>query len=272
MTARESPKNARARSNRACRSSRFGSRRPAPAETQVQRDGVELGAASLDTALPVDPGPHSVTATAPGYESRVFNVVLREAESQTIDVQPGARSSSNVVTEVTADPAPSSSQRTVGYVLGGVGLVGLAVGTVAGVMVLERKSTVDDNCDAAKRCNREGFDAAESGRTLGVVTTAGLVVGALGLASGAYLILSSPKEQGPHTALVTARRARRRSAEPGSRLVSVAPQGSAVRLGGGGGPSDRPSAGSRAFASVSVAQVAGAALGHRAVALATLIR
>jgi hypothetical protein len=175
----------------------------APADTHVQRDGVDLGAASLDTALPVDPGPHSVTATAAGYEKRVFNVVLREAESQTIEVQPGAQSASYPITDVTSDRPSSSNQRTVGYVLGGVGLVGLAVGAVAGVMVLERKSTVDENCDAAKRCNREGFDAAESGRTLGVVTTAGLVVGALGLASGAYLILSSPKEQGAHTALVT---------------------------------------------------------------------
>jgi hypothetical protein len=175
----------------------------APAGTQVQRDDVELGAASLDTPLPVDPGPHSVTATAPDHEPRRFEVTLREAESQTIDVEPGAKRATNLVAEVTSDQAPSSSQRTVGYVLGGVGLVGLAVGTVAGVMVLERKSTVDDNCDAAKRCNTEGFDAAESGRTLGIVTTAGLVVGALGVASGAYLILSSPKEQGPRTALVT---------------------------------------------------------------------
>jgi hypothetical protein len=187
----------------------------APSGTQVQRDGVELGSASLDTPLPVDPGSHSVTATAPGHEPRVFNVVLREAEAQAIEVQPGAQSSGNVVTEVTTDRAPSSNQRTVGYVLGGVGLVGLAVGTVAGVMVLERKSTVDDNCNEAKRCNQEGFDAAESGRTLGVVTTAGLVVGALGLASGAYLILSSPKDEGPRTALVT------RAAPSGAHLSLV---------------------------------------------------
>jgi len=175
----------------------------APPKTQVQRDGVELGAASLDTPLPVDPGPHSVTATAPDHEPRVFDVVLREAESQSVEVEPGAKRAKGVVTEVTSDQAPSSNQKTVGYVLGGVGLVGLAVGTVAGVMVLERKSTVDANCDSAKRCNSEGFDAAESGRTLGVVTTAGLVVGALGLASGAYLILSSSKEQGPRTALLS---------------------------------------------------------------------
>jgi hypothetical protein len=175
----------------------------APAKTQVQRDGVELGSASLDTPLPVDPGPHNVTATAPDHEPRVFDVVLREAESQTVEVEPGAKRAKGVVTEVSSDQVPSSNQRTVGYVLGGIGLVGLAVGTVAGVMVLERKSTVDDNCDAAKRCNTEGFDAAESGRTLGVVSTAGLVIGALGVASGAYLILSSPKEQGPSTALVT---------------------------------------------------------------------
>jgi len=187
----------------------------APAGTLVQRDGVELGAASLETALPVDPGPHQVSAGAPGHQTRVFDVVLREGESKSLDVEPGPRVNGAPVTNVTADTAPSSSQRTMGYVLGGVGVAGLVVGTVAGVMVLDRKSTVDDNCNASKVCNQEGLDAAESGRTLGVVTTTGLVVGALGIGIGAYLILSSPKEQGPHTALVT-------SGEPhGARLTLV---------------------------------------------------
>lgn len=187
----------------------------APAGTLVQRDGVELGAASLETALPVDPGPHQVSAGAPGHQTRVFDVVLREAESKSLDVEPGSKVSGSVVTDASGDAAPSSNQRSVGYVVGGIGLAGLVVGTVAGVMVLERKGTVDDNCDAAKHCNQEGFDAAESGRTLGVVTTTGLVVGAVGVGLGAYLILSSPKERGPQTALVP-------SGEPnGARLTFV---------------------------------------------------
>jgi hypothetical protein len=185
-----------------------------PAGMLVQRDGVELGAASLETALPVDPGPHQVSAGAPGYQTRVFDVVLREGESKTLDVEPGPKQSGGPLVDVSADQVPSSSQRTVGYVLGGVGLAALAVGTVAGVLVLEKKSTVDDNCDATKRCNQQGFDAAESGRTLGVVTTTGLVVGALGVGIGAYLILSSPKERGPQTALVT-------SGEPNGARVTL---------------------------------------------------
>ena len=34
---------------------------------RVLLDGVELGAASRDTTIPVDPGPHELRATAPGY-------------------------------------------------------------------------------------------------------------------------------------------------------------------------------------------------------------
>ena len=77
-----------------------------------------------------------------------------------------------------------SGQKTLGYVLAGVGVAGLVTGIVAGVMVLGDKSTVDANCDADKRCNAEGLDAAERGKTMGIVTTVGLVTGAVGLGAG----------------------------------------------------------------------------------------
>jgi hypothetical protein len=41
-------------------------------------------------------------------------------------------------------------------------------------------------------CNQTGLDAAHSGKTLGVVTTVGLVTGALGLGTATYLFLSAP--------------------------------------------------------------------------------
>ncbi|HVJ18617.1 MAG TPA: hypothetical protein VM686_24520, partial [Polyangiaceae bacterium] len=67
-------------------------------------------------------------------------------------------------------------------------------------LVLDAKSTVDENCDAEKRCTPEGLDASESGKTYGIVTTVGLAVGAVGLGVGSYLVLSATPasdERGP---------------------------------------------------------------------------
>src|ERR1700722_8770166 len=46
----------------------------APAETRVVRAGVELGAGGLGSPLPAEPGQTEVVVTAPGYESRRYDV------------------------------------------------------------------------------------------------------------------------------------------------------------------------------------------------------
>jgi hypothetical protein len=90
-----------------------------------------------------------------------------------------------------------------GYVLGGVGIAGLVTGAVAGALVLQKKGVVEEHCDADKRCDDEGIDATQSGKTLGVVTTVGLVSGVVGLGAGAYLILSAGPSNDGSAASVT---------------------------------------------------------------------
>jgi hypothetical protein len=177
----------------------------APAGTTVSRDGVALGAASLNTPLPDNPGVHVIRATAPGYQAAEFSVTLKEGERRALAVHPGAKQAAPVSGEAGSAPAAPGSSHTLGYVFGGVGVAGVAVGAVTGVFVLSKKSTVNQNCDAAKRCNQTGYDAASAGRTFGIVSTTGFVVGALGLAAGAYFLLKSDGgEQEPATALVPA--------------------------------------------------------------------
>jgi hypothetical protein len=55
----------------------------------IKRDGVEIGRAMVDVAIPVDPGPHEVAASAPGYETW----------RQLVSVAPGPRTE-----EVTIPP------------------------------------------------------------------------------------------------------------------------------------------------------------------------
>ena len=60
----------------------------APADTAVQRAGVPVGAGSLDSPLPVDPGEVQVTAAAPGRKQKIFTVQLAEGAQIELLVAP----------------------------------------------------------------------------------------------------------------------------------------------------------------------------------------
>jgi len=155
---------------------------PPVSGAKVVRNDVELSEASLGSALPVDPGTYQIVVTGPGRQMTTASVAVAEGARSSIDVRTGAE-----VVDTSVEGPPRSGH-TAGWVAAGVGVVGLGVGTVAGILTLDRRSTVDANCTADKRCNAVGYDAAQSGKTLGVVTTAGLLLGAAGVGVGAYIL------------------------------------------------------------------------------------
>lgn len=166
----------------------------APAGTTVARDGNELGAASLGAPLPIDPGEHSVEVKAPGRQRSIVTITIVEASEKVLDVAPGP-----VEAIAKADPPPDAppgdAKRTAGWVAVGVGGAVFTIGAVTGLLVLGKKSTVDANCDADKRCNQQGLDAADSGKTLGKISGVGLVLGAAGLGVGGYLLATNPRRE-----------------------------------------------------------------------------
>jgi len=160
----------------------------------VRRDGVPLGPASLDTPLPVDPGEHVVVVEAPGTLPAEFRTNIREGARARLAVAVGApeavaRADSPAPSPKTTDAARPT--RTAAYLSGSVGLAGLATGVVAGLLVLQQKSTVDAHC-REHVCDQTGLDASRTGKTLGLVTTLGFVAGGLGLGAAGYLFLSAP--------------------------------------------------------------------------------
>ncbi len=176
-----------------------------PPESTVTRNGVELRAASLALALPVDPGKQEIVVRAPGHEPGRYNFTLKEGERRQESVKPGdALPAGQAPTEAT--PAglkaeKSSTTRTLGWVVGGVGVAGLAVGAVTGAFTLQKKGIVDKNCDADKRCNQEGIDAADSGKTFGTISGLSFAVGAALVATGAVLVLTSDNKERPISSL-----------------------------------------------------------------------
>jgi hypothetical protein len=110
----------------------------------VQLDGVDIGASSVGVEVPLDPGPHSVTAAAPGFLPFSVTAELKEREVTrvTLDFEPeptlppGGRPGDP--SRVIVAPPPPTADRTVPYIIGGAGIATLAG---AGVLFALRQAT-----------------------------------------------------------------------------------------------------------------------------------
>lgn len=190
----------------------------APAGTRVARDSVDLGAASLGVGLPVDPGRHLVIATAPGRLERRYDVEVAEGKTQKIVVEPGEVRSPTppsqaspaapapaprATTNLPDQPAGAGGTRTLGYVVAGTGVLGILAGSVTGIIALQRKNAMLDDCqkdDNGYACGTAGLDAASEGETFATVSTIAFAAGAVATGAGLWLILSSDERS--ETALV----------------------------------------------------------------------
>jgi hypothetical protein len=160
----------------------------APPGTRVRRDGVELGSAALGVALPVDPGEHDVTVTAPDGREATRKVAVREGKTERISLtlpaavaHPGAG----------AGASGASGLRTLGWAALGVGVVGLGVGSVFGLTAIGKAETVEQHCVGAV-CDRDGRTAADEAKSAATVSTVAFVAGGVALAAGSALLLFAP--------------------------------------------------------------------------------
>jgi hypothetical protein len=178
----------------------------APAGTKVMRGQVEIGAAALGVPLAVDPGPIVLTATPPGSGTVTKNVLVNEGETKdvTLDLTGAAPAPAPtgvpVAAPMPAAPPPTDqrasssgdTKRTLGWVVGGVGVAGLALGAVTGVMAMGDASTVKSDCGAGGACkDQSGVDAASAGKTASTLSTVGFIGGAALAGAGVYLLLTS---------------------------------------------------------------------------------
>jgi hypothetical protein len=101
-----------------------------------------------------------------------------------------------------ASRAAPASAPLLAYVLGAIGLSGLSVGTTTGFLALNQKAIVEDHCTQTLRvCDARGAAASDTGRTLRDVSTAGFIVGGLGLGLSAYLLLSASEHRAGDVAI-----------------------------------------------------------------------
>jgi hypothetical protein len=163
----------------------------------VKRGDLVLSSASLGVALPVDPGEYVVVTEAAGLARNEQSVTIQVGEKKAVDLVFGAPLPAD---DEGLGPAPGSSgrpddapsgRRIAAYAVGGVGVAGLALGTITGVLTLGEKSTIDETCTGTV-CSQEGLDAADSASTLGLLSTIGFGVGIAGVATAIVLVVTEP--------------------------------------------------------------------------------
>jgi hypothetical protein len=191
-----------------------------PTGTKVTLDGATLSPAALGLPSPLDLGEHTLIASAPGHADGKQTLVLAEGERREITIFPGDALPAVVtppppppVVEkpiVPVEPPPSSSggARTAGFVVGGAGVVSLAIGAITGVMTIGKKNAVEEACGgptgpclAANPADVRSLE--KSGITLSTVSTVTFIVGAVGLGAGVTLVLLGGRRRAPTTATLT---------------------------------------------------------------------
>lgn len=188
---------------------------------ELKRDDAVVGSGQWDVPIPVDPGPHHITATAPNRRPWEVSVNVEPGAVVTVNVptleplpsppvqrvEPPAlpaetpqqkRSEIPAAATLTPEPKSSSSSHqqftTAALITGGVGALGLAAGGIFGLLSLQKHNAADGSCDY-DACNPEGVELRDQARTMGDLSTAGFVIGAVGIAASVTLWLTAPEPQ-----------------------------------------------------------------------------
>jgi hypothetical protein len=78
------------------------------------------------------------------------------------------------------------AQRTAALIVGGVGVVGIGIGSIFGLQALSKKSSAHDVCP--DRCaDQSGVSKWNDAVSAGKISTVGFVIGGVGLAGAATL-------------------------------------------------------------------------------------
>ena len=172
------------------------------AGVKVSMVGAVLAESIDGRPFTLDPGRHHFTFELAGQAPVERDFVVNEKEKdrkETIVLGPIAPPPAPPLVVGPIAPAPAASPssttspvRTIGYVVGGVGLAGVVVGSIFGVDAISKNNAA--GCDAQSVCtNPQSRTAAQGSAT---ISTAGFIAGGVLLAGGVVMILAAPKRAG----------------------------------------------------------------------------
>ena len=161
-------------------------------------------------ALRIDPGEHALELTAPGFAPAKRRFVLNEGEKQRqerivlerlpVEPPPPAPIPVSVPPEPASEPtANHPNTRTLGLVVGGVGVVGVAVGSIFGALTFSSVSAQNHDCGPGPGCQDRPSALSDHSKAVtdGAVSTASFIAGGALIAGGAAFFISSFSAKSP---------------------------------------------------------------------------
>lgn len=184
---------------------------------EVLLAGRAIPQAAWGTKMPVDPGPQSLQATAPGRKSWTQTVTIAQAKDQQSVEVPVLETSTDTAPPPAPRPTPTTSpvqpsappatppdtdsqsrvsggaDNTLAYVVGGTGIVLLGVGSYFG---LKAMSTWDDrNAECPDgQCTKKAKDLGDDANTQANISNVTMGLGLVGVGFGTYLLLTGDSD------------------------------------------------------------------------------
>jgi hypothetical protein len=157
---------------------------------QVSVDGKVLDSRRVSRPIALNPGEHHVEITAPDAQPVTVSRTLRVGQLERVEVAPLAKLEAAGPVEPATPPAADTGSTGLlagGIVALGVGVAGLAMGTIAGVVALNKKSALEERCPD-QWCQPDDQSLADAAKTNATLSTVGFVVGGVGAAAGIVLL------------------------------------------------------------------------------------
>lgn len=185
---------------------------------EVRRDGIPVGAAQWGVPIPVDPGTHEVTATAPGYQSWSASIEVPPGTAERhlavpalIEVPEESRVEDPVAPGSSFDRSRyrqrrgdfwSSPWNIAGVSFGVVGAAGLGVGGYFGYRAVSYEDESEKlGCDGDACPTRAALDARNDAKDAGDVATLSMIGGGAALLTAGLLIWVIPELTDSSTAV-----------------------------------------------------------------------
>jgi len=189
----------------------------------VKRGAQRIEPSLLGTPLPVDPGDYQIEVSAPGYETWSTPIKV-ESGGASASVRVPALVKAHESPQATATSAPGSSavglakpgparaplahepaastQQVLGLVVGGVGLIGVGLGSYFGIRAISNNSDAETHCPKGALCNdTDGVDLSDKARRNAAASNIAFVAGGVLVATGAVLYLTGGKSLTDRVAL-----------------------------------------------------------------------
>jgi hypothetical protein len=186
---------------------------------KVTMDGEVITERLEGMALSIDPGEHTFLFETAGQPPLIAKYLIQQAQKDrrepltfgtpTTTPAEGPFTRKPNGSQLLYSPPPPAemgdglgTQKILGIVAGGAGVVGLGLGAVFGVMAISEKNDAQSACPGNPCRTQDGVNKWSTASSTGNISTIGFVVGGVGLAGAAVLWFTAPHSTSGATAHV----------------------------------------------------------------------